>query len=142
MRARRFWLVVLACAAVAVTAVCIKPSLAISCADPPEGVEPPPTIAQAALAISVFLFFASGVIAALIVVARAFRAPLWLGAFIAVFTLIGGLTWIEWETFYSTDSCSNPFWERIPIGLVWIYAVAASAAASYLTSLLGRDKAA
>src|SRR5262245_12644178 len=126
MRARRFWLAVLACAAVAVTAVCIKPSLAMSCADPPEGVGPSPTIAQTALAISVFLLVASGVIAAILAVAKAVRLPVWLGAFIAAFALIGGLTWIEWESFYSTDSCSNPFWGRIPIALVWIYAVAAS----------------
>ena len=140
-RLRRFWLVVMACAAVAVAGFCLKPSLAISCADPPEGVGPSPTVAENVLAISVALLVAGGVIAAFVAIAKAFRAPLWLGVFVAVFAMIGGLTWIEWETFYSTDSCSNPFWARIPIGLVWLYAVSVSAGAAYLASLFGRDEA-
>lgn len=140
MKATRFWLVVMASAAVAVAGVCLKPSLAISCADPPEGVGPSPTIAQTVLAISVALLVAGGLVAAFVAIAEAFRVPLWLGAFMAVFAVIGGLTWIEWETFCSTDSCSNPFWERIPIGLVWLYAVAVSAAAGYLASLFGQDR--
>ena len=118
-------------AGVVILGIIVRPSLAVSCADPPEGAPVVQPLASQVLSLGLGVAILCIPIAGLALAARALHQPGWRGALIGALLLTLGWTWLEWDMFYSTDSCGNPFWAHKTVLAVWPYALVLASASAW-----------
>lgn len=123
----------------------LRPSLAVSCAEPGEGAgELPPIVADALpfpLGLALTALIASMPIAGLALLAGVVRLPAWSGALCGALLVTLGGAWLERHWFFEDDSCTNPFWAYVPSFAIWPYAIVLAAAAAWAFHLTDRQPA-